>query len=143
MVSASQLFLLCAMRAGCVQAKNVLVHDWTIEHETAFATSFNEKSKDMVELEEFMNLSKEMREDLKKSIPVLLPKIRSFYLHKNDMGHDLAEKDGITWYQPGNTTSNEWDYRGKFKLEIPLTEEESFVLEHYQAPPVFPRRNLE
>ena len=125
-LNAEQLFLLCVLRGPePVLAKNLDTHEWTIQHDSLY----NEYIKNIPGHTERLK----EKDKVKQEISAEETKFRKFGIRENDFGFSLVDKEAdMTWYHPkSGQFYNAWDYRGKFGINLHLSEKEKFILKEF------------
>lgn len=130
--SVRELFILCALRNGIVEARNLEEYPWTWRH-------YRSVQHKMIDLYSYYNKKereekeKQFNEDAKKDFPVLESKLRTFILQETDFGFSLSDREeDLSWYHPPARALidiDNWAYKGTFSLSVPLTKKEEYVLD--------------
>lgn len=130
-VNARELFLLCFLRGGIVQAKNISVYDWTFRH----YLFVQEKVFKIKKGESLAEVQNNASDEARLQIPSQEVKERNFRIRNGDFLTLCDDYEDLSWYQPSELISSpsisSWVYKGNFILSEPLSEKEEFVLRHY------------
>lgn len=129
-LTAPQLFLLCNIRKGQgVWATNKQDYSWTCTHDNAFQERVHQKLKSTENTGDRELKIGLIKEEIIAEIPIEKPKLRCFITYETDFGFSLCDSDAdASWYMPKMHGENDWDYKGFFELQEPLSLSEKFLL---------------
>lgn len=131
-LNARELFLLCSIRKGKVEAINQTVHEWTLSHYTFVENQLSKSElRNLPQQKGFQVLKQNLVNQAKNNYKCMECIERHFVVHEHDLGFSLADhgKD-LPWFDPRHPRED-WCYRGQFKLIEPLSEKELYIIVNY------------